>query len=198
MQTGLRNIIHARGLSSSCVLSQCYGGEPCRFGLPRATVLLSHTLLGYHVTKDEIFLFCDPSLWYDQALAHLPLPASAAQSHLGTRTCFKWKNSASSAGPWLGLRASGTEFKIYHSPGYSGTENEYVQDHSCSLFLQQCQTCPLMMEHVIGIMKFELLLERHYLMFMTAKISFFFHLACTELQSRISSRKNPKQWQSFW
>lgn len=135
MQTGLRNTTYAWGPSSSHVLSQCYGVEPHRFGLPKATALLSPTLLGYYAMKDEIFLFCDPSLWHDWALTHLPLPASAAQSS-GNENTLKWKNSASSAGPWLGLRASGREFKIYHSPGYSGTENEYVQEHSCSLFLQ--------------------------------------------------------------
>lgn len=100
-----------------------YGEELHRFGLPRATALLFQTHLRYQATEDEIFLFCDPFLWHDSALVHLLLPASAMQSHLGTRTSFKWKNPASSAGPWLGLRASGTEFKIYHSPGYSGTEN---------------------------------------------------------------------------
>lgn len=56
MQTGLRNITYAWGPSSLSVLSQCYGGEPHRFGLPTATALLSHTLLGYHAMNDEIFL----------------------------------------------------------------------------------------------------------------------------------------------
>lgn len=56
MQTGLRNITYAWGPSSLTVLSQCYGGESHRFGLPRGTALLSHTLLGYRATKDEIFL----------------------------------------------------------------------------------------------------------------------------------------------
>lgn len=135
-QTGLRNITCAWGHSSSSILCQCYGGEPCRCGLPTATALLSHTLLGYHAMKNEMLLFCHLSRWHDYALTHLLLPASAVQSHLGTRTCFKRKNSASSAGPWLGLGASGTELKIYHSPGYSGTENEYIQEHSCSLLLQ--------------------------------------------------------------
>ena len=56
MQTALRNFTCAWVPHSSSLLSQYYGGKPCRFGLPTATALLSCALLWYHAKKDEIVL----------------------------------------------------------------------------------------------------------------------------------------------
>lgn len=124
MEAGLRNITYAWGECITAVLWR----RPLQVWITRATALPFHTLLGYFYS---VILPCGMT-------RHSPTCRCQTVLHKviwGREHALKGKiQPALQDLGWVSEPLE--QFKIYHSPGYSDTENEYVQKPSCSLFLQ--------------------------------------------------------------